>query len=125
MKAVQVNSDQLKKLNNDPVAAFLDTVNQLEFIIFLPPTLNKDIRQIKVENFHRAIFNKGSTGAFIKNEIFKLQNGSREQLSVSSFNTCLKNVSINNFSLASLPLCKLFDAYCPFTDDIRGFVAYD
>jgi len=44
MKMVQVNGDQLKRLNNDPVAAFLETVNQLEFIIALPPTLNKDIR---------------------------------------------------------------------------------
>ena len=44
MKLVQVNSDKLKKLSNDPVAAFLDTVNQLEFIIALPPTLDKDIR---------------------------------------------------------------------------------
>ena len=72
MKMVQVNSEKLKKLNNDPVAAFLDTVNQLEYIINLPPTLDKDIRQIRVENFHRAIFNKTSNGAFIKNEILKL-----------------------------------------------------
>lgn len=88
---VQVNSEKLKKLNNDPVAAFLDTVNQLEYIINLPPTLDKDIRQIRVENFHRAIFNKATNGAFIKNEILKLQNGSREPLQVSSFNTCLKS----------------------------------
>lgn len=29
MKLVQVNSDQLKRLNNDPVAQFLETVNKL------------------------------------------------------------------------------------------------
>ena len=93
MRLVQVNSEKLKKLNNDPVAAFLETVNQLEFIVALPPTLDKDIRQIRVENFHRALFNKGSNGAFIKNEILKFQNGSREPLSVSSFNTCLRGMT--------------------------------
>ena len=93
MKLVQVNSEKLKKLNSDPVAAFLDTVNQLEFIVNLPPTLNKDIRQIRVENFHRALFHKGSNGAFIKNELLKLKNGSREPLQVSNFNSCLKNMS--------------------------------
>lgn len=46
MKMVQVNGEKLKKLSNDPVAAFLDTVNQLEFIVSLPPTLDKEIRQI-------------------------------------------------------------------------------
>lgn len=80
MKMVQVNSDKLKKLNSDPVAAFLETVNQLEFIVSLPPTLNKDIRQIRVENFHRALFNKTSNGALIKNELLKLKNGTREPL---------------------------------------------
>ena len=44
LKMVQVNSDKLKRLSNDPVAAFLETVNQLEFIVALPPTLDKDIR---------------------------------------------------------------------------------
>ena len=58
MKTVQVNSEALKKLNNDPVAAFLDTVNKLEFIVNLPPTLQKDIKRIHIENFHRAIFGK-------------------------------------------------------------------
>ena len=94
MKMVQVNSEKLKKLNSDPVAAFLETVNQLEYIVTLPPTLNKDIRQIRVENFHRALFNKTSNGAFIKNELLKLKNGSREPLQVSEFNSCLKNVSV-------------------------------
>lgn len=107
MKMVQVNSDKLKKLNNDPVAAFLDTVNQLQFIIDLPPTLDKDIRQIKVENFHRALFNKTTNGAFIKNEILKLQNGSREPLSIKSFNSCLKNVSTTK--AADDFLCSNFD----------------
>ena len=58
MKTVQVNSEALKKLNNDPVAAFLDTVNKLEFIVNLPPSLQKDIKRIRIENFHRAIFGK-------------------------------------------------------------------
>lgn len=93
MKMVQVNSEKLKKLNNDPVAAFLETVNQLEFIVALPPTLDKDIRQIRIETFHRAIFNKASNGAVIKNEILKLQNGSREPIQLSKTNACLKNVS--------------------------------
>lgn len=46
MKLVQVNSDQLKKLSSDPVAQFLETVNKLQFISGLPPSLKKDIRQI-------------------------------------------------------------------------------
>ena len=46
MKMVQVNSEQLKSMNKDPVAGFLDTVNQMQFVINLPPTLDKDIRQI-------------------------------------------------------------------------------
>lgn len=95
MKMVQVNSDKLKRLNNDPVAAFLETVNQLEFIIALPPTLDKDIRQIRVGTFHRALFNKSSNGSMIKNEILKLQNGSREPIQVSKSNACLKNVSVS------------------------------
>ena len=94
MKMVQVNSDKLKKMSNDPVAIFLDTVNQLEFIVSLPPTLNKDIRQIRIENFHRSLFNKGSYGAAIKNEILKLQQGVREPLTAADDNACLKNVSV-------------------------------
>ena len=88
-----MNSEQLKKLNTDPVAAFLETVNQLEFIMTLPPALDKDIRQIQLESFHRAIFNKKNQGAFIKNEILKLQNGSRDLLTVPRTNTSFKNVS--------------------------------
>jgi len=69
---VQVNSEHLKKLNSDPVAGFLDMVNKLQFIINLPPTLNKDIRQTQVENFYRALFGKHTNGSNIKSEILKL-----------------------------------------------------
>jgi hypothetical protein len=65
----------------------------MQFIINLPPTLDKDIRQIQIENFHRALFNRKSNGAFIKNEILKLQNGSRDILTVVGFNSCLKNMT--------------------------------
>ena len=103
---VQVNSEKLKKLNNDPVAAFLETVNQLEFIVALPPTLDKDIRQIRIETFHRAIFNKASNGAVIKNEILKLQNGSRDILTVVGFNSCLKNMTYESLLHALEDLLK-------------------
>ena len=88
-----MNSEQLKSLNKDPVAGFLDTVNQLQFIMDLPLSLDKDIRQIQIENFHRAIFDKKSNGSFIKNEILKLQNGSRDILTVCGFNSCLKSMT--------------------------------
>jgi hypothetical protein len=93
MKLVQVNSEQLKRMNSDPVAGFLDTVNKIQYIINLPPTLKKDIRQIQIENFHRALFGKHANGSSIKNEMLKLQNGSRDILTISGFNSCLKNVS--------------------------------
>lgn len=80
MKVVQVNSDQLKKLSQDPVATFLETVNKLQFISTIPPSIKKDIRQIQIESFHRALFSKGNSGATIKNEILKLHNGSRDKL---------------------------------------------
>ena len=111
MKMVQVNSEQLKSLNKDPVAGFLDTVNQLQFIIDLPLSLDKDIRQIQIENFHRAIFNKKSNGAFIKNEILKLQNGSRDILTVCGFNSCLKNMTYENLLHAMEDLLKQHKYY--------------
>ena len=41
-KVVNVNSDSLKKMNADPVSNFLQTINKLQFIICLPPSLKKD-----------------------------------------------------------------------------------
>ena len=44
LKMVQVNQDKLKRLNNDPVANFLDMINKVAFVASLPSSLNKDIR---------------------------------------------------------------------------------
>ncbi len=64
----------------DPVANFLQTVNKLQYIIALPPSLKKDVRQIHLESFYRHnLFNgKQTNGVLIKNEILKLSNCSRE-----------------------------------------------
>ena len=64
----------------DPVANFLQVVNKLQFVVSLPPTLKKDVRQIQLENFYRhTLFNgKSTSGPAIKNEILKLNNCSRE-----------------------------------------------
>ena len=82
LKIVAVNQDSMKKVSPaaDPVANFLQTVNKLQFISSLPPTLKKDLRQIHVENFyrHNLFSGKSTTGAAIKNEILKLNNGMRE-----------------------------------------------
>jgi hypothetical protein len=69
----------------DPVANFLQTVNKLQFIVSLPPTLKKDFRQIHVENFyrHNLFSGKMTNGAIIKNEILKLNNCSRELISTT------------------------------------------
>ena len=75
---MNVNQDSLKKVNADPIANFFELVNKVQFIINLPPTLKKDARRVQVENYHRHLFGKGTNGAMIKNEMVKLQNGSRE-----------------------------------------------
>ena len=61
-KLFQVNSEHLKKLQLDPVAQFLETVAKLSFVCNLPPTLNKDMRVIQIENFYRANFTNKQNG---------------------------------------------------------------
>ena len=100
MKMVHVNQDNLKKLNSDPVASFLETVHKLTLINSLPPNLKKDLRQIQIENFYRAMFSQGANGATIKTELLKLQNGSRDILTVASTNTCLKNMTYESLNQA-------------------------
>ena len=84
MKIVAVNQDSMKKVSPaaDPVANFLSLVNKLQFIVSLPPTLKKDVRQIAVENFyrHNLFSGKSANGANIKSEILKLNNCSREPI---------------------------------------------
>lgn len=55
---VNVNQEHLKKMSADPVASFLQSVNKLNFVNNLPPSLKKDQRQIHIENFYRHLFGK-------------------------------------------------------------------
>ena len=71
-------------MNADPVGSFLQTVNKLQFVATLPPTLKKDARQIVVENFYRHLFGKQSNGQTIKSELVKLNNCLREQVNIGS-----------------------------------------
>ncbi|CDW74066.1 serine threonine-protein kinase nek10 [Stylonychia lemnae] len=81
-KVVNINQESIKKMSADPVANFLQTVNKLQFITCLPPSLKKDSRQIHVENFYRSLFGKNSNGANVKNELIKLNNCSRETINI-------------------------------------------
>ena len=72
LKMVQVNEGNLKKLNTDPVAGFLETVHKMILITSLPPNLKKDLKQIQIENFYRATFGANANGATIKTELLKL-----------------------------------------------------
>lgn len=58
LKVVNVNSENLKKMSSDPVSQFLETMNKLQFILSLPPSLEKDQSQVNIENFYRALFGK-------------------------------------------------------------------
>lgn len=77
---VNLNSENLKKMNFDPVTNFLSTINKLYFIANQNPVLKKDSRQVLVENFHRHLFGKNSNGNIIKAELIKLNNCSRENV---------------------------------------------
>lgn len=78
---MQVNAEHLKRLQIDPVAQFLETVNKLTFITNLPPSLHRDARTSIVESFYRATFGQRNPGQLLKNEVLKLQNGSKDYLS--------------------------------------------
>ena len=71
-KLVQVNAEHLKRLQLDPVAQFLQTVNKLAFIANLTPSLQKDDRVSTIESFYRANFACQQPGPAIKGEILKL-----------------------------------------------------
>jgi hypothetical protein len=69
-------------MSADPVANFLQSVNKLQFIANLPPTLKKDSRQILIENFYRHLFGKQTHGQNIKGELLKLNNCAREMVMI-------------------------------------------
>jgi len=85
-ETLKVNSAALKKMQ-DPISSMLEYIQKILLLTKLSTTLKKDSKQVLVESFLKKIFAKDKDGSYIKHEIHKLMNSSRDTVKLDVSNT--------------------------------------